>query len=70
MSKASIIAGITVTVCEGRGVNVRQEKANLETNPEPINGNTGQSLNADDDGGFFRQKAREYYDAGPMPLPP
>src|SRR5207248_11330526 len=39
------------------------------TNPEPINGNTGRSLSADDDGGFFRQKAREYYAAGPLPLP-
>src|SRR5262249_5488621 len=27
------------------------------------------SLNADDDGGFFRQKAGQYYTAGPMPLP-
>jgi hypothetical protein len=38
------------------------------TDPAPINGNTGLSLSADDDGGFFRQKAREYYDAGPLPL--
>ena len=30
------------------------------TNPEPINGNMGVSLNADDDGGFFRQKSKEY----------
>ena len=38
------------------------------TNPAPINGNTGLSLNADDDGGFFRQKVRDYYAAGPLPL--
>lgn len=39
------------------------------TNPPPINGNTGVSLNADDDGGFFRQKAAAYYTSGPMSLP-
>jgi hypothetical protein len=38
------------------------------TNPSPINGNTRASLNADDDGGFFREKARAYYAGGPMPL--
>src|SRR5581483_376581 len=31
------------------------------TNPGPINGNTGVSLSADDDGGFFDQKAAAYY---------
>jgi len=39
------------------------------TNPALINGNTGLSLNADDDGGFFRQKAAAYYSAGAMTLP-
>jgi hypothetical protein len=39
------------------------------TNPAAINGNTGTSLNADDDGGFFRQKAVAYYGAGAIPLP-
>src|SRR5262249_9179640 len=38
------------------------------TNPAPINGNTGLSLSADDDGGFFRQKVQEYYRAGATPL--
>ena len=38
------------------------------TNPAPINGNTGVSLNADDDGGFFKQKAVAYYTTGAMPL--
>jgi hypothetical protein len=38
------------------------------TNPSPINGNTGLSLNSDDDGGFFRQKAQAYYQAGAMAL--
>jgi len=38
------------------------------TNPAPINGNDGLSLNADDDGGFFVQKAQVYYAAGAMPL--
>jgi hypothetical protein len=39
------------------------------TDPEPITGNTGFSLSADDDGGFFRQKAQEYYTTGTIPLP-
>lgn len=38
------------------------------TNPAPINGNTSPSLNADDDGGFFKQKAAAYYAQGAMPL--
>jgi hypothetical protein len=38
------------------------------TNPTAINGNTLTSLNADDDGGFFRQKAVAYYAAGALPL--
>lgn len=40
------------------------------TDPPPINGNYGLSLSADDDGGFFRQKARDYYASVPIPLPP
>src|SRR6185436_3331319 len=39
------------------------------TNPAPINGNTRTSLNADDDGGFFREQAAHYYSVGAMPLP-
>lgn len=39
-----------------------------ETNPEPINGNSRLSLNADDDGGFFREKAQAYYAGGPLSL--
>jgi hypothetical protein len=39
------------------------------TNPAPINGNTLMSLSADDDGGFFTQKAQLYYTTGAMPLP-
>jgi hypothetical protein len=39
------------------------------TNPAAINGNNLTSLNADDDGGFFRQKAASYYSTGAMPLP-
>jgi hypothetical protein len=39
-----------------------------ETNPAPINGNSRVSLNADDDGGFFRDRAQAYYASGPTPL--
>jgi hypothetical protein len=38
------------------------------TNPAPINGNTGLSLSADDDGGYFRSKAQAYYGGGAMSL--
>jgi hypothetical protein len=38
------------------------------TDPDPINGNDVPSVNADDDGGFFRQKAQAYYANGPLPL--
>ncbi len=38
------------------------------TNPAPINGNNLTSLSADDDGGFFRQKAAGYYAGGAMAL--
>jgi hypothetical protein len=44
------------------------------TDPPPINGNTGLSLSADDDGGFFRARAKAYYQAGALvffvPVPP
>jgi hypothetical protein len=39
------------------------------TNPPAINGNTRTSLSADDDGGFFRDRARAYYASGAMALP-
>ncbi len=38
------------------------------TNPAPINGNNRDSLNADDDGGYFKERIKAYYNAGPMPL--
>lgn len=39
------------------------------TNPAPINGNGRDSLNTDDDGGFFKEKVKAYYTTGAMPLP-
>jgi hypothetical protein len=39
------------------------------TNPAPIGSNTRESLSADDDGGYFRERAAAYYAAGPIPLP-
>jgi hypothetical protein len=39
------------------------------TNPPAINGNSHVSISADDDGGFFRARAAEYYAAGPLALP-
>jgi hypothetical protein len=40
------------------------------TNPAPINGNTRSSLDADDDGGYFHERAAAYYAAGPASLDP
>jgi hypothetical protein len=53
-------AGGTTCACDAIGDGV--------TNPAPINGNTRDSLNADDDGGFFRERAAAYY-AAPLTLP-
>ena len=39
------------------------------TNPAPINNNTGVSLNADDDGGYFKQQVAGYYNTGALVLP-
>ena len=39
------------------------------TDPEPINGNDRPSLNADDDGGYFKERAAAYYRGGPLALP-
>jgi hypothetical protein len=39
------------------------------TNPPPIGANTRDSLSADDDGGYFRDRAAAYYRAGPLALP-
>jgi hypothetical protein len=38
------------------------------TNPVSIDGNTGVSVSADDDGGFFREQAASYYQTGAVPL--
>ena len=53
-------AGGTTCPCDGVGDGV--------TNPAAINGNNLLSLNADDDGGYFKQKAAAYYTTGAMPL--
>lgn len=37
--------------------------------PPPVNGNDRPSLNADDDGGYFAERAAAYYRDGPLPLP-
>jgi hypothetical protein len=40
------------------------------TNPAPINGNDGVSVSSDDDGGYFKQQAENYYKAGALTLVP
>jgi hypothetical protein len=40
------------------------------TNPTPVKGNRGEtSTYADDDGGYLRLRAGNYYKKGPLPLP-
>ncbi|HEY5160413.1 MAG TPA: hypothetical protein VII83_04995 [Gaiellaceae bacterium] len=39
------------------------------TNPAPINGNTQSSYSADDDGGYFRVRAKAYHKRGPLKIP-
>src|SRR5205823_4112181 len=53
-------ADATTCACDARGDGV--------TNPAPINGNARRSYSADDDGGYFRHRARAYY-ARPLRLP-
>lgn len=50
----------TTCACDARNDGV--------TNPWPIDGNTGRSLSADDDGGFFRARVRGYYRRGALRL--
>ena len=50
----------TTCACDARGDGV--------TNPAPVNGNTRPSYNADDDGGYWRHRARGYYEP-PVRLP-
>lgn len=53
-------AGGVTCACDAQGDGV--------TNPAPINGNDQRSLSADDDGGFFRDRAAAYYREGAIPL--
>ncbi|MGZ4359569.1 MAG: hypothetical protein ACXVZW_07280 [Gaiellaceae bacterium] len=39
------------------------------TNPQPIDGNERRSISADDDVGYFRDRAAAYYRRGPLSLP-
>jgi hypothetical protein len=55
-------AGGTTCACDGQGDGV--------TNPAPINGNTGTSLSADDDGGYFHDRAAAYYAGGALSIDP
>jgi hypothetical protein len=45
----------TTCACDARG--------DGKTNPAPIDGNARPSYSADDDGGYFRVRARAYYQA-------
>src|SRR2546423_1398531 len=53
--------GSSTCACDATGDGV--------TNPAPIGGNTRISLSADDDGGYFRERAAAYYAAGALTLP-
>jgi hypothetical protein len=49
----------TTCACDARG--------DGKTDPAPINGNSRSSYSADDDGGYFRNRARAYY-GSPVPV--
>lgn len=51
----------TTCACDGQNDGV--------TNPKPINGNKKKSYNSDDDGGYFRKRAKAYYRRGAVSLP-
>ncbi len=53
-------AGGTTCACDAMGDGT--------TDPPAINGNTRASLSADDDGGYFRERAAAYYDSGGLDL--
>jgi len=65
-------AGV-VALLFGRGAdgatNASDSAGDGVTDPVPINGNDRLSLSADDDGGYFRERAAAYYREGPLPLP-
>jgi hypothetical protein len=39
------------------------------TDPPPVDGNGRSSLNSDDDGGYFKERAAAFYASAPVPLP-
>jgi hypothetical protein len=55
-------AGGTTCACDAIGDGV--------TDPPAINGNTRPSISADDDGGYFRERASAYYASGGLDLGP
>jgi hypothetical protein len=65
-------AGV-VALLFGRGAdgatNAADSASDGVTDPAPINGNDRPSVNADDDGGYFRERAAAYYREGPLVLP-
>jgi hypothetical protein len=67
-SKAGVIA-----LLFGRGADGATDASDASNDgivdPPPINGNDRPSLNADDDGGYFGERAAAYYRGGPLPLP-
>ena len=70
---ASYAAGGVIAIIFGRGADgatcACDSAGDGVTDPAAINGNVMASISADDDGGFFRAKAANYYGAGPLPLP-
>jgi hypothetical protein len=65
-------AGV-IAILFGRGADGATDASDAAkdgiTNPAPINGNDRLSLSADDDGGYFKERAAAYYREGPLPLP-
>ena len=61
-------AGV-IALLFGRGADASDASGDGVTDPAPINGNDRSSLNADDDGGYFRERAAAYYAEGALRLP-
>jgi hypothetical protein len=66
--RAGVIAFLFGRGADG-ATNASDSAADGVTDPSPINGNDRPSLNADDDGGYFRERAAAYYREGPLLLP-
>lgn len=67
LANAGVI-GILFGAGAGGQSTYNDAKGDGVTNPAPINGNTQTATVPDDDGGYLRMAAGQYYQRGPLPL--